>query len=462
MKIDHLTLTNYRCFKTLKIDFHSQLTVLVAANGKGKTAILDAIRIAMWPYVSAFDVVSGTMPKSGIDIDDVMVHQSKQGTMEQQLPSIISAQATYQNRHISWSRTRTKVSKNSQTSVKEAKSVAEIGTALQTAVRMNSEHDTEEQHAEILLPVVAHYGTARLWKQRKLTLSKQDKSAFFSRTFAYVGCLDSASDYKYFQDWFFYIYAADFEQKTQELEHSGFSGLFSDNVRYGKFIEAIAGPVNIVLKEQGWSRLRYSPTYQTIVMHHPKYGELKVDQLSDGLRIVIALIADIAYRCVRLNPQLAERAPKLSHGMVLIDEIDMHLHPAWQQTIVASLQMAFPNIQFIVTTHSPQVLSTVPDESIRIISEGEIHSAPKGSKGAESSRLLKRILGVDVRPPEDDNTQLLNRYLERVYADHWQRDDAIEMRTQLNQIFADEEPALTEADLYIENRQWELDLEKDQ
>ena len=79
MRISSVTLKNFRCFKNLSIDFDEKLTVLVALNGQGKTSVLDAIRIALWPYISAFDVVVGTMPNSGIEVDDVrLVRNNKQ------------------------------------------------------------------------------------------------------------------------------------------------------------------------------------------------------------------------------------------------------------------------------------------------------------------------------------------------------------------------------------------------
>ena len=112
-----------------------------------------------------------------------------------------------------------------------------------------------------------------------------------------------------------------------------------------------------------------------------------------------------------------------------------------------------------MTTHSPQVLSTVKSECIRILKDGNVYKAPKGTKGAEASRILKRVQNVDVRPRDDENTRLLQRYLDLVHQDQWNSSDALKMRQQLNEIFENEEPALTEADLYIENRQWEFGVE---
>lgn len=100
---------------------------------------------------------------------------------------------------------------------------------------------------------------------------------------------------------------------------------------------------------------------------HETMGVLPLEALSDGTRSVISMAADLAYRMVRLNPDLGARAALETPGIVLIDEVDMHLHPSWQQAVVYDVRKAFPNVQFIVTTHSPQVLSTVPAEAIRIL-----------------------------------------------------------------------------------------------
>lgn len=172
-------------------------------------------------------------------------------------------------------------------------------------------------------------------------------------------------------------------------------------------------------------------------------------------------LARTAYRCVLLNSHLGLQAADKTTGVILIDEVDMHLHPQWQQNVLGSLAKAFPSLQFVVTTHSPQVLTTVASKSIRVIKEGELFAAPKGSQGAEASRLLKSIFDVDVRPPLEKNTQDLEEYAQLVYADKWTSDRAVELRQMLDEVFGNEEPKLTELDLHIENREWEQSLEED-
>ena len=141
---------------------------------------------------------------------------------------------------------------------------------------------------------------------------------------------------------------------------------------------------------------------------------MPVSQLSDGIRNTVALVADLAYRAVQLNPHLAERAALETDGIVLIDEVDMHLHPSWQQTILTSLREAFPKVQFIVTTHSPQVLSTVQKENIRVIHQQEnqyIASLPTISPLARTaSDALAYVMNVNTRPPLDKVLDAVRAY----------------------------------------------------
>jgi predicted ATP-binding protein involved in virulence len=134
----------------------------------------------------------------------------------------------------------------------------------------------------------------------------------------------------------------------------------------------------------------------------------------------------------------------------------MHLHPAWQQVVLPGLTGVFPRIQFVVTTHSPQVLTSVPSECIRVLGDGQVFAAPAGTEGAEASRVLKRVFGVDVRPPESPATQELLEYLNLVDQDQGEAPRAIELRRVLDERYRGEEPALVRADLQIENRKWEL------
>ncbi len=119
--------------------------------------------------------------------------------------------------------------------------------------------------------------------------------------------------------------------------------------------------------------------------------------LSDGERSFICLFTDIARRMCLLNPQLGDKVIAETEGIVLIDELDVHLHPAWQRKIVKGLQEAFPKVQFIVTTHSPQILSEVSPQNILLLQNGKV-VRPDQAKGLTSDEILRNVMGTEDRP----------------------------------------------------------------
>lgn len=458
MFLQKLSLKNFRCYENLDIDFKERTTLLVAVNGQGKTTILDSIRIALWPYISQFDLARTKYadPANTITIDDVRtIKKLNEGNLEmaRQLPSSITVTCDFEDKKITWKRLRDSEARRSQTKDDgHTKKLKEYASNMQKNIR-NFEQDP------ITLPVFGYYGTGRLWKEKRLTEDKKDKRNSIDtriRTFAYQDCLDPASSFKQFEDWFIAEYKQDLEEKILAMQE----GLPIPST-INNTIHAVREAVNSILETVGWKNLTYHQKYQSLTLEHDDYGIMKMSQLSDGIKNMIAMIADIAYRCVLLNGHLGQDAAKKSKGLVMVDEIDMHLHPEWQQIVISSLEKAFENIQFILTTHSPQVLTTVNSNSIFIIENGQKYDAPLGSQGAESSRLLKRIFHVDNRPKHVEITKKLEAYSRSVYADKWENQEVLELRKELDEVFGDEEPLLTELDLYIENRKWELSFEKD-
>ncbi|MBM4343415.1 MAG: AAA family ATPase [Deltaproteobacteria bacterium] len=142
--------------------------------------------------------------------------------------------------------------------------------------------------------------------------------------------------------------------------------------------------------------------------------ELDVRQLSDGERGVLGVVLDLARRLAQVNP---ESNDPLADGqaVVLVDEIDLHLHPKWQRQIIRNLEATFPRCQFIATTHSPQVIGEVPADRIQIIANGQVYS-PTHSFGVDSSRVLEEIM--DSLPRSSEVQDLLDRLLKIVAANN--------------------------------------------
>ncbi|UVM28915.1 AAA family ATPase [Pseudomonas sp. B21-021] len=208
--------------------------------------------------------------------------------------------------------------------------------------------------------------------------------------------------------------------------------------------------------QTGWRNLAYSSEFADLVLEHPIHGVLKVSQLSDGIRNIVALAADIAYRCVKLNPHLGSAASYQSRGVVLIDEVDMHLHPAWQQTVIPDLLNAFPKIQFIVTTHSPQVLTSVPAHCIRVLQtvsdEGirriTVSNVDQQTQGVASSQVLAHVMDIDPTP-NNEPARNLSLYKGLIQQNLHETAEGLELRTYLEKHFTTQHPYMLDCDRLI-------------
>jgi len=384
LKIDELYLDNYRAFEDFTIKFDEQLTVLIATNGKGKTAILDAVAVAFGTFVNATGLASGVVFHRE-DVRKFRARDTKSNEMEEAYPLTLKAKGSIDNDDVEWIREFKRP--NGATTTKDTKALIEYATSLRTFVSLGTQTN---------LPLISYYGTGRLWAQKRATKNK--KKTETSRLSGYIDCLDAFSSYKAFKSWYEYICKSEFEDYMEAYEYKNANLL---NNEFKDIRLALQEAVNeVILKNSGWKDIIYKQKAKSIVMEHTEHGTLSVTQLSDGIRSMIGLVADIAYRTIKLNPHL-KNAPKETEGIILVDEIDMHLHPKWQQTVLTDMMKAFPKMQFIVTTHSPQVLSTVKREQIRILDDNKVITPSSHSFGEDSSVLLAEIMGISPLPPLD-------------------------------------------------------------
>ncbi len=192
-------------------------------------------------------------------------------------------------------------------------------------------------------------------------------------------------------------------------------------------------------------------------MEHVDHGVLEVGQLSDGVRNMIALVADIAYRMARINSDLGRDAAKKTPGLVLIDEVDMHLHPEWQQVVLKTLTLAFPGVQFVLTTHSPQVITSLHRENVRLLDENlsgeEVAAVPSAHTYARSNAdVMQSVMGVTPEPVVDE-TESLRKYMALVEQSDWRSNEVAVMRSRLEGALGADHPSLIRADMIIRRRQ---------
>jgi predicted ATP-binding protein involved in virulence len=431
LRLDHLQLQNFRCFGECQLDLHEKLTVLVAENGHGKTALLDAISTALGAFV---DGITGISHFHGFERTDVRQVKSASG-MSHMFPAMYIANGYVGGKEISWASSLYKVTSRARSTTKESKELRAL------AKRLPNQSDADDITPDTIhnLPIVAFYGTGRLWSEHRLIREKSDHAiAPTSRLSGYTNCLSSSSSFKDVVVWY--------ESKMAEIRDARFATSLSESLA---LISSVRQAVSMVLEPTGWQELNWDSEQRSIVVEHPKQGRLPLAALSDGVKNMIALVADIAHRCARLNPHLGQDAARDTSGILLVDEIDMHLHPRWQQLIIDLLQRAFPSFQIILTTHSPHVLSTVNKECIRVIRQvnGEhvIDVPTFQTRGVMSADVLAAIMRVDPVPHIEEAVKLTT-YRALIEDGKADSSDATRLKSELIEHFGASHPLMLDCD----------------
>lgn len=482
MRIDHINIKNYRCFADVSLELDPRLTVIVARNGKGKSALLDALKVALWPFVAGFDLGSTTNDVTGIHVDDVRREMVRAHEMNWRLPSSISAFGNIQiisllhelsdngsppsYDDMAWAVSRYRDSIKKSTGTKTPIIINPWGLA--ACAELLQERIFSGNPVPDDLPMLGYYGTGRLWNQKKLMApaGKAD-SETLSRTFAYRDCLDPSSSYKHFVLWYTRAFKALRDAQIRSLEKGRpFDAAVSADLLDP--IRAVQQAVDCILSTHtGWQALEYSAEHDELILHHEQHGTLKVSQLSDGIRNMLALAGDIAYRCYKLNAHHGARAAQRTHGIVLIDEVDMHLHPAWQQTVLPDLARAFPCIQFIVTTHSAQVLTSIDAECIRSLddefdektghNQTVVKHVSQQTLGVASSETLADVMGIDPIPDVEPARQL-SQYRALIQQNLHDGVEGQQLRQKLEAHFGAQHPLILDCDRLIRFQEFKRKL----
>ena len=398
MKLKSLQIENYRGIEQLALSLDPSLMVLYGPHGQGKTSVLSAIA-----------VVLGAIPESLSDPSEFDF--TEQAQREDAGPPRISATDMDGNL---WERQ---------------------GDRRMVQARMGAPADSGH------LPIAAFYGATRSVSDLKWPV---DPEVEFPRLTALEGALGPAD----FQGLFTWFYFKQDEELREQKRRRDFDYQSKD-------LSAVRQAISSMCPEVFAPRMESNPP-RFVVSRRAEQGrveKLSLEQLGGGSRIVLALAADLARRMAQGNPHLDD--PLQSEAIVLIDEVELHLHPGRQQRILGDLGRTFPNAQFIVSTHSPQVLSTVePHRIVELSHDGDRVGAwaPAGPTfGAEAGDVLSVVMGVDQRPPENPFTRALEQYRHLVRQGRWESEEALALRASLEEM-SPRDPALDGADVEIRRR----------
>lgn len=369
MRLNSIDIHNFKGIDELHLSFKPGFNLIVGENGKGKTSILEAIAVGLGGYVAGVPKTQ-TRHFSQDEIRTIY-HRIGDGSCapETFLPLEVELDATINEIPFHWKRSRV--------SEKESRSTIQPRDVYHYATRLTNEIDSE-------LPLILFESAARLYNQKRA--AKRQGITRFPRNVGYSDALKDASNQKMIIDWCVKMEMLWLHTKNEIEEYESVKRIVSD------FMTEMN-------RYEGDSKCRvYFDVQLWEIMYEMNGAVMPLSSLSAGYQSLIWMVFDIAYRMAILNPHLG-RNICLTKGIVLIDELDMHLHPKWQWSVINALATVFPNIQFIATTHAPVL--AVSSKNVNIINiEGLSVIGRVSNYGADVNTAIEDYLNSTSYPPE--------------------------------------------------------------
>ena len=410
MRIDRLNLRNFRCFRDRTFTFDERFTLLIGANATGKTAILDGMAVALGAaLLDVPDTPSRTIQPQEVRRTD---RQSGEiGNIVEHYPVRATASGRIGGADLEW--TRELRSKKSRTTRAETGSIRH---AIKRLVRLNMNDE------DVVLPCIGYYGTGRLWIEQQLRAGRKiDPGKRSSRYLGYRNCLTPTASAQHMVAWV---------KRLALIENQRGRRLAT--------LDAIYDAVTCCVESAEETRFDFDQDDIAIKFKSGAWFPLRL--LSDGQRVMAATVADIAMRCSQLNPHLNERARVETPGVVLIDELDLHLHPRWQRRIVQNLSETFPRLQFVATSHSPFIIQSMSFGRVINLDREPCEPERPGEQSIED--IAENIMDVE-QPQRSRRFQRMVAAAERYYSviegatEERDEEDARSLREELDRL---EEP----------------------
>nr|WP_172567592.1 retron Ec78 anti-phage system effector ATPase PtuA [Vibrio fluvialis] len=468
-------LTDFRRFKTLDISFDEKVTVVIGDNGAGKTSIAEAI-------AKTFSWFNNNLEK--IDVNGRPILESDIHVNSKEYSEIAT---TFKFDKVNTFDT----SIGSTVSGYEGRSPTDVVAIRQIAYM----YKTVAKNPLIHLPLLVFYSVERSDFSLSSTITETASGDSITNRFSDLKtAVDGSGKLEDFSKLYIELFNQAQGEETKEVKELKLQidilQSTIDDVYAGQELpenDVFNAKLNIRKQElenlikttsSGKYQRHLELVNQAIEALVPEIKNLDVDrssgkarlmvenfgnriniaQLSQGQKMLVALSGDLARRLVRLNPD--SDAPLHGHGIVVIDEIELHLHPKWQQEILIGLQETFPNLQFIVTTHSPQVLSTVDKECIRILrfDGNDVASIDKPrfqTKGVCSSDVLEQIMGTFSVPPVPE-ANWLSDYSVMIEENIWKSDEGVKLFDEIVQHFGSDHPEVVKIKGDIRTQEFKL------
>lgn len=356
-----------------EINFNTRFNLIVGNNGVGKTSILEALSIGISGFLNEIKSLPPN-DKRNIEKEDIRLRRnpiSELTEFQPQYPVELDFEVEFDD--VEYNFSRSKEMKGRKTVFDKGSKIKELST------RANSILENGEKK---ILPAFAYHGTGRVWA--KSSVPNKDYETH-NRVFGYKNCINPMSNEKQYVKWIedMRIYELDEDKESVELR------------TLYRAAEKFLG--------EG-SKVRYQKKEKQIMVTLPNGYTMHYSKLSDGYKNALGIVFDTAFRIIKLNPWLKEKAIDETPGIILIDEIDLHLHPTWQKRIVNDMKNTFPRMQIIATTHAPIVISSCSKDELIILdtildenmdSIATVENSDISTKGWLAENILIDIMGVD-------------------------------------------------------------------
>lgn len=414
MLVESVHLRNFRAVGDFEFSLRPKTTVLVGLNGAGKTTLLDGIAV---PLSHAHVLVSGRSTHR----KPVHRHDIRNGASECHL----SVRADLGGGMLGWS-------VSARAALGSVISNYEDSDLRKYSKELNERWRTE---AGVALPFAVLFPTNRA----VLDIPKRIREHHnFEQVELYDHALhDNWNNFRLFFEWF-----RDREDAENEVKTRG------DRTWRDPQLNAVRRAFESMLPDFRDLRVERNPQSLTMLKGRER---LSVQQLSDGEKCVLSLTADLARRLVIAHPRAED--PLAATACVMIDEAELHLHPAWQRKLLRLLRATFTGCQFIVTTHSPQMISEVDADDVYLLARDESGAfkllTAESSYGRDSNFILQVLMGVDERPEEVKKAIAAGfRAL-----DEGVLDQARATLLGLRDIIGDDDPELVRLDLLLRRKE---------
>lgn len=426
--INKLDLYEFRRYRSLSIDFEPDLTIIIGENGAGKTSIVDSIaRLLSW-----FGSRTVKVNSNGLHVLDADIN-----TRAKDYAQIVGSFS---------------LNEESNFDVSLVKTVAgwpgDMSSNLQVSTQLGALYRllvADEAGINVQLPIFAYYAVERTFSNPSRGRGNAELKAFFSSRF---------NAYKDFS-------GASAKTDSFLINYIELCNLAESSDGYKAKLRLVESAIESAvpyIKNLGIDR----SSGRTEVKLDNFGNRINFLQLSQGQKTLAALVGDLALRMLTLNPAMDN--PLNAQGIVLIDEVELHLHPKWQQHILLSLTKTFKNVQFIVTTHSPHVLSTVDKKSIRIL-RAECHGTvyvekPNfQTKGVMSSDILEQLMGT-LSVPVIEESEWITNYQALIAEGVWENEKGAQLKRKLLDHFGMRHPVIQELCAQIRLQQFKKRLKQ--